>query len=416
MLLDRIRRRRRDRHLRAAGMASGHGAGIYTRETPPTGAGHYLYDPDADCAIHSTRPEAFCDIADEAVAREEIHGHAENHSQLGIDPGPIRTSTDQLIDGRRDQNVARAQGQLERDMAQREGDVESAPEQAKERREQAGEHQQQGQEYVERADDERRGADELRQRHRRLDRRYRIAPSKALIAAKAAAVVAFDLGVIVAAFGLIPGSLFSKVLLAIGVSVAPLAISIGLAAWLSAANHGIRHGAAAGRYALIAAVFAGLGILLMIPFRVAVFGDSVVTPLAFSFLSVLQLALIMSETASWMVWFDAKVGRALEAQIAAREAAAERWQRLAIGQFNQARKALADAGEVERDAARSRALLRREEPLRREIAGAEEGSALLLKGVRDNAVLEGIAAGNRAAERREAEGEAAPPRRVPTGM
>ena len=397
-------------------MASGHGAGIYTRDTPPSGAGHYVHDPSSGCSIHSLRPEAFCDIADEAVAREELHGHAENHSQLGIEPEPIRTSTDQLIEGRREQNTANGRLDLERNMAGLEGDVESAPDRAAALRESASAAQLQALEYDERADDQSRLVDELRHRHRRLDRRYRIAPSMALIGAKAAAVIAYDLGVVVTALGLIPGSLFSKILLAIGLSVAPLGISIGLAAWLSAANHRIRFGDAAGRYALIAALIGGCGLLLMIPFRAAAFGDQVIAPLAFSFLSVVQIALVMSETASWMVWFDSKVGRALEQQITAQEAEVEKWRRKAAGEVSLAKKALLDAEEVERQAARNRALLRREEPLRREITNAEQGSATLLKGVRDNAILEGIAAGNRDTERREREGEAGPSPRIPIGM
>jgi hypothetical protein len=415
-MIDRVKRMFRNRRLQAAGMVSAHGAGIYSREAPPSGAGHYVHDPSSDCAIHSRRPEAFCDLTDEAVAREEIHGHAENYSQLGIEPGPIRASTDQLIEGRREQNVSRGHVDLEHDMARHEGDVEMAPDRADGIRATAMSCQQQAQEFIERADDERRKADEIRHRHRRLDRRYRIAPSKSLIGAKAAAIVMFDLGVVVAAFGLIPGSFFSKVLLAIGVSVAPVTISIGLAAWLSAANHGIRFGRAAGRYALIAALTAALGLLLMIPFRAAAFSDEVISPLALSFLSVIQVALVMSEAASWMVWFDAKVGRALEQQIAEREAQAENWQRLADAENGSAKKMLAQAEEIQREAARSRALLRREEPLRRGILNTEQGSALLLKGVRDNAILEGVAAGNRDADQRESEGEAAPPRRSPVGM
>jgi hypothetical protein len=415
-MLERVRRIFSHRRLQAAGMVSGPGSGIYSRETSSGGAGHYVHDPSSVCVIHSRRPEAFCDLDDEAVAREEVHGHAENYSQLGIEPAPIRASTDQLIEGRREKNVSRGQVDLEREMANREGDVERAPDRAEALRGSASVAREQAQEYVERADDERRVADEHRHRHRRLERRYRIAPSKKLIAFKASAVVAFDLGVVVAAFGLIPGSLFSKVLLATGVSVAPLAISIGLAAWLSAANHRIRFGAAAGRYALIAALVAALGLLLMIPFRAAAFSDEVIPPLAFGFLSVLQVALVMSEAASWMVWFDAKVGRALEEQIREREARADKWQRLADAEAMQAKKAIEAVEEVEREAARSRALLRREEPLRRGITNGEGGSALILKGVRDNAILEGVAAGNRDAERREAEGEAAPPRRMPVGM
>lgn len=415
-MFERIKRRRQNRGLQDIGMSSGHGAGIYTRSTPPSGAGHYVYDPSSDCSVHSQRPEAFCDIADEAIAREEIHGHAENHSQLGIDPEPIRTSTDQLIEGRRAQNVANGRMGLERDMAQLEGDVESAPNRAEAFRTSAAAALQKAQEYGERADDQRRLADELRHRHRRLDRRYRIAPSKGLTAAKAGAVILYDLGVVVAAFGLIPGSFFSKVLLAIGLSLAPLAISIGLATWLSASNHRVRFGDAAGRYALITALIGGFGLLLMIPFRAAAFGDEVIAPLAFSFLSVVQIALVMSETASWMVFFDAKVGRALEKQIAEREAKAQKWDRLAAGESDLAKKALSDAEEVERQAARDRALLRREEPLRREIDSVEQGAETLLKGVRDNAILEGIAAVNREVERREREGEAGPAPRMPIGM
>lgn len=411
-----FKRRLQERRLRAAGMASGLGAGIYARDTSPSGAGHYVYDSTADCSTHSRRPEAFCDISDEAVAREELHGHAENHSRLGIEPDPIRTSTDLLIEGRREKNVSGGHADLERDMAQLEGDIETAPDRAEALRKSASAAQQQAEGYEERADEERRLADKLRQFHRRLHRRYRIAPSKALIVAKAGAVFAYDLGVVVAVFGLIPGSLLGKILLAIGVSLAPLVIAIGLAAWLSAANHRVRFGAAAGRYALIAALFGGAGLLLMIPFRSATLGDDVIGPLAFSFLSVVQIALIMSETASWIVWFDAKVGRALEDQIAARDAQAEHWQRLAVGELARARKALEGAEEVERDAARSRALLRREEPLRRGISNSEEGSAMLLKGVRDAAIQEGVAAGNLEAERLESEGEAAPPRRSPVGL
>jgi hypothetical protein len=405
-MFDRLRRRSRERRLQDGGMSSAHGdGGVYTREIPPRGAGHYILDPTSSCEIHSRRLEAFCDIDKEATARDEIHGHAENLSRLAIDPESIRTSTEPLIDGRLERRIAQGRLDLEREMAALEGDVESAQQRTESQITNSAHARDRARELTDRADRKRLEAAEMRHRHQQLDRRYRISPSKDLITAKAIAVILYDLSAVVMAFDLIPGTLLTKGLLALGLAFAPLVAAIGIASWLSAANHPVRFGRAAGRYALIVAIVGGLGLLLMIPFRVAALGDNVIAPLAFSFLSVIQVALIMSETASWMVWFDARIGRTLEARIDELEREANTLQRSAESEGEKADKALSTAEEIERHAARSRALLRREEPLRREIEPAESGTAQTLKGIRDTAIEEGRAGINRDNQQRAREGD-----------
>jgi hypothetical protein len=381
------------------------GGGAYSRQYPEEGVGHYVHDPDSTCPIHGKRLEACCDFEPEPTARDELHGHAQALSQHGIGAEPIREATDQIIDGRKTRRIAKGKTGLEEDMARREGDIETVPEQIESKRGEAERAKASAGELTKKADAVRIKAAGLDDRLDRLDRRYRISPSRPMMALKALAVVLFDLGVVITAFSLIPGSLASKVLLAIGLAFAPLVTSIGLASWLSAANHRVRFGRAAGRYALLAGCIGCIGLLLMIPFRAAAFGDDVIPPLAVSFLSIVQIALIMAETASWIVWFDAKVGRHLERRMEALLAGAARLDALAAAELQRVEDALAAIAEIERQAARDRATLRREEPLRREIPEIEEGNALVLKGVRDLGSQEGVAANHRDAERRAREGE-----------
>jgi hypothetical protein len=404
MLGSKRGKNRRGKHPKGASSVYG-GGGTYSREYPEHGVGHYVYDPSSTCPVHGTRLEACCDVEPEHNAREELHGHAQALSQHGIGIEPIREATDQVVYGRRTRRVAKGNTALEEEMARREGDIESAPELIEAKRGEAERAREDAEKLTKKGDAVRVKVEELGDRHDRLDRRYRISPSKALMVAKAIGVVLFDLGVVITAFSLIPGPIASKILLAIGLAFAPLVASIGLASWLSAANHSVRFGRAAGRYALIVAGAGVLGLLLMIPFRAAAFSDDVIPPLALSFLSVVQVGLIMAETASWIVWFDAKVGRQLERRITDFRAEAERLDALAAASLRTADAALAAIAEIERQVARNRATLRREEPLRREIPEIEDGEAQILKGVRDLGSQEGVAANHREAERRAREGD-----------
>lgn len=370
-------------------------SGAYTVETPDIGTGHYLFDPGADCEIHSRRLEPWCDIDAEDTAREELHWHSLMLSELGTAPEDVRSTGGQMIAGRRDRRVAERRGEHELKMSKLEGSIETLPGRltaAEEAAEQTTRREKDLREQAERARDERR-AEQVR--HDNLPPRAWLSVTLRLTVSVSIGFFVFDLGLVGAAFELLSGGIQWKIPLAIGVSLAPLSTAIGIAAWLSAAEHPVRKGKAAGRLALVAGGVAIVGLLLVTFFRAAVLNEEIVGWPEFSFLSFMQIGLAMAETMLYTVYFDGKVGEALRRGIKELTERIEQLEQEADRQADRRQRATQLAKELERETAGERALLRREDALLSELSHAEDGAADVLRSVVDSAILEGEVARKR---------------------
>lgn len=380
-------------------------SGAYTMEIPDTGTGHYIFDPASSCSIHGRRLEAWCDVLDFDVAREELHWHCLTLSQLGGDAEDIRQMGEQLIRGRQEKRIAERELSLEANMATVEGNVKSAPARTAAERaetEQAGER-----ESALREDAEREGEklDALRRRFNALPRRARVEIKLRVVLGVSVSFTIFDVGVMGGAFQLIPGDEVWKIILTIGVALAPISTAIAIAQWLSAAELPIREGVKATRLAIAAGALGIIGIGLIVLFRAAATGEPPLPTKAYLFLAFLQSALAIAEAMIYTVYFDSKVGSALRDRIKAFEADIVRIEQQADSEHQRARSAQARIGEIEIGAEREESKLRREPKQLVEIRNEEEGEGVVLQAIVEHAIQEGRRADQRAAERRMAERE-----------
>jgi hypothetical protein len=381
--------------------------GAYTVELPDDGAGHYVYNPSDPCSIHSQRLEAWCDVEEMATARDELHWHCMMLSQLGIGAEPIRQMANQLIESRQQKLGADQEAVLEGEMAKKEGTVNSAPARAGGEQEERQQAEERERELRKEADQEGVKLDELRERFDSLPRRARVPISRPLVFTVSISFTIFDVGVLGNAFELIPGDLIWKIILTIGVALAPLSTAIGIAQWMSAAELGIREGVKATRLAMLAGFLCIVGIGLIVLFRMAASGTPPLPWNAYLFLAFIQSALAIAETMLYTVYFDSKVGQALQERIAAAEDQVDAIDSRAIGEHRRATSAQAKIGTIENQAAEARAELNRAEPERTKIKAAVEGEAGVLKGIVESAILEGVVAAQRADERKRREKEEA---------
>jgi peptidoglycan hydrolase CwlO-like protein len=409
-----FRRRDRAEGGRVGLLNSFRRGGAYTIETPDIGAGHYLFDPGANCDIHGNRLEAWCDIDDEGRAREELHWHSLMLSEAEIDPEQIRKTTNGMIQGRLERRAAERKAEHETRMSKLEGSAESLDRQVAARQEAAAvaaRHEETQRREAEVAREERAAK---RQRYEELPRRSWVSVTLTLTVSVSVSFFVFDLGLIGAAFELISGAPQWKATMALGVALAPLSTAIGIAAWLSASEHPVREGKGAGRLALVTGLVAIAGLLLVTVFRAAVLNEEVLGAFELSFLSLMQVGLAMAETMLYTVYFDSKLGRDLKREIEALEEQAEKLERAADVQARNRVGADEQAAGLERQVAADRALLRRESALHEEIESAENGVAGILRGVVETAILEGEMARKRK-ERRPQHSEPAP-RRTAAGV
>lgn len=384
-----FRRTRGAAPARAGHLDSRLRSGAYTVEIPDIGAGHYVYDPRSDCPIHSERLEPWCDVDAEDVAREELHWHSRLLSEHGIPADSIRESGEKVISGRRSRRIASLRSNHEAEMANLEGAVKTVETRINGEREKVADAERREQEIRTRAEAVRREVKEKQLEHDQLPRRARITVTLQLTITLSVSLFLFDVGIIGGAFELISGELVWKIVLAIGVALAPLSTAIGLAVWLSAAEHRVRKDRAAGILALVAAVIAIIGLLLIVPFRTAAGGDTVIPPLAFYFLAFIQVGLGMAETMLYTVYFDSKVGVAMRKQIVEMGERVGRLEGLAEREVGRKQTAEDRIKQIEREAAEQHALLDREENLLSGLPAKEDGVAEILRGVVDSAILEG---------------------------
>lgn len=381
--------------------------GAYTVEMPDEGAGHYIYDPSGSCSIHSHRLEAWCDVEDSAIARDELHWHCMMLSQRGIGPEPIRQMADRLIESRQQKLAADRESVLEQKLASNEGEADSAPDRTlgeKEERAQAEEREQELRKEAEAAHSK---VDRLRQKFDELPRRERVPIGFRLVVTVSISFTIFDVGVLGNAFELLPGQTIWKIILTAGVALAPLSTAIGIAQWLSAAELPIREGVKATRLALVAGVLCIVGIGLIVLFRMAASGSPPLPWSAYVFLAFIQSALAMAEMMLYTVYFDSKVGRALLARIEAAEEDAEAVDERALSEHGRATAAQKRVAKIEQEAALARSELKRAQPEQENIRSGVEGEAGILKGIVEAAILEGAVAAQLAEERKEREKEAA---------
>jgi hypothetical protein len=379
--------------------------GAYTVEMPDEGAGHYVYDPSDSCSVHSHRLEAWCNVEDMATARDELHWHCMMLSQLGIGAEPIRQMAHQLIESRQQKLGADQEALLEGEMAKKEGTVKSAPALSSGEREEREQAEERERDLRKEADQEGTKLDGLRERFDRLPRRARVPISRPLVFTVSISFTIFDVGVLGNAFELIPGDVVWKIILTIGVALAPLSTAIGIAQWLSAAELPIREGIKATRLAMVAGFLCIIGIGLIVLFRMAASGTPPLPWNAYLFLAFIQSALAMAETMLYTVYFDSKVGHALQERIAAAEDQVEAIDSRAIAEHRRATSAQAKIGTIEKQAAEAHAELDRAEPERTKINAAVAGEAGVLKGIVESAILEGVVAAQRAEERKRREKE-----------
>ena len=381
--------------------------GAYTVEIPDEGAGHYLFDPSNPCSVHGNRLEAWCDVTDFDTARDELHWHCMMLSQLGIDDEPIRQMAGGLIESRQQKIAADKESAFAADLASAEGKREAAPARAQGEREERHQAEQRERERRQEAEEASSKLDQLREKYDGLPRRARVPIGRPLVFTVSISFAIFDVGVLGNAFQLLPGEWYWKVILTIGVALAPLSTAIGIAQWLSAAELPLREGVKATRFALIAGLVCIIGIGLIVMFRMAASGKPPLPWNAYVFLAFIQSALAMAETMLYTVYFDSKVGQALQARIEAAEDEIETIDSRAIAEHRRAVSAQTRIGEIEQQAADAEAKLKRDEPERAKIQSGAAGEAGMLKGIVEAAILEGVVAARRAEERRQREREAA---------
>jgi hypothetical protein len=402
---------------RAVLLESGHRRrGTFSVETPEIGAGHYLFDPSDTCSVHGSRLEAWCDVDDFDTARDELHWHCMLLSQFGIPAEDIRRMSDELIESRQQKIVADREAILESAMADREGTAESAAARARGEKEEQQQAEERERELRKNAEQGATKLDELRERFNALPRRARVPIGRPLVFTVSISFTIFDVGVLGNAFELLPGEWYWKVILTAGVALAPISIAIGIAQWLSAAELSIREGVRATRLAMLAGVLAIIGIGLIVLFRTAASGTPPLPWSAYLFLAFIQSALAMAETMLYTVYFDSKVGHALQERIELAEQGIEAIDSRAIAEHRRATTAQAKIGNIETQAAQARSELNRAEPKRMKIQSGTEGEAGELKGIVEAAILEGIVAAKRAEERRRRESRQAGDRRLNPGL
>jgi hypothetical protein len=381
----------------------GRRSGAYTVEVPDVGAGHYLFDPSDSCSIHGNRLEAWCDVDDFATARDELHWHCMLLSQFGAEAEPIRQMADQLIESRQQKLAANSEQVLESKMATHEGEADSAPARVigeREEREQAEERERELRKEAEQATSK---IDGLHERFDELPTRFRVKIERKWLATATISLTVFDVGVLGNAFELLPGELVWKIILTIGVALAPLSVAIGIAKWISAAELPIREGVKATRLAMLAGFLCLIGIGLIVLFRMAASGTPPLPWNAYLFLAFIQSALAIAETMLYTVYFDSKVGQALLDRIRAAEEEAEAIDSRAVTEHRRATSAQSRIGTIEHQAAKARAELNRSEPELMKIRSGIQGEAGVLKGIVESAILEGVVAARRVKEREQRE-------------
>ncbi len=377
--------------------------GAYTIEIPEVGTGHYIFDPSDSCSIHSRRLEAWCDVLDFDAARDELHWHCMTLSQLGGEAPRIRAMGTQLIEGRQEKRIAEREISLATEMATVEGKMKSAPARVQAEREEVDQAAKREQTLRQEADFENRKLDGLRDQFNSLPRRNRVAIQFKLVFAVSISFTVFDVGVLGSAFELIPGAEVWKVILTIGVALAPISIAIGIAQWISAAELSIREGVKATRLAFFTGMLCIIGIGLIVLFRAAATGDPPLPVNAYLFLAFLQSALALAEIMIYTVYFDSKVGSALHKQIEEAEDEIAKIGGQAVAEHGRARAAQSRIGEIEVEAEREGSKLQREEKQLIDVRKEEEGTAVVLNAIVEHAIQEGVQAARRAQERKEAE-------------
>lgn len=381
----------------------GRHSGAYTVEAPDIGAGHYLFDPSDPCTVHGKRLEAWCDIDDFATARDELHWHCMLLSQFGAEAESIRQMADSLIESRQQKLSARQEQVLEGEMANREGTADSAPARVQGEREERQQAEGRELDLRKEAGEADSKVEGLRKRFDDLPARFRVRIETKWLATATISLTVFDVGVLGNAFELLPGELVWKIILTIGVALAPLSVAIGIAKWISAADLSIREGVKATRLAMVAGFLCLIGIGLIVLFRTAASGTPPLPWSAYLFLAFIQSALAIAETMIYTVYFDSKVGQALLDRVKVAEQEVEAIDRRAVKEHERATRAQAKIGAIESKAATARAELSRSEPELARIRAGVQGEAGVLKGIVESAILEGVVAAQRVREREERE-------------
>jgi hypothetical protein len=398
-------RRRLDRWRGHTAMLDAEGGrkGAYTVEIPEIGAGHYVFDPSDSCGIHSRRLEAWCDIEDPAIARDELHWHCMMLSQLGIGEEPIRRMADQLIENRGKKLAADREFALERELAAVAGTVNSAPDRVDGEREERAQAEAREGELKDRARRKGEMIEKIRERFESLPRRERVPIGRTLVYSVSVSFTIFDVGVLGNAFELLAGEWYWKVVLTAGVALAPLSTAIGLAQWMSAAELPVREGVKATRLAILAGSLCIIGIGLIVLFRAAASGEPPLPWSAYLFLAFIQSALAIAETMIYVVYFDSRVGAALLKRIQAGEEELAQIDRQSQAAHQRGVSAQERIGAIELEAKEAESRLLRREPQQQNIQDSFEGDAGILKGIVDAAILEGVVAAQRAEERKRRE-------------
>jgi hypothetical protein len=401
-----FRRRTDEPHGHASLLDSrGRRSGAYTVEIPDVGAGHYVFDPSDSCSVHSRRLEAWCDVRDFDTARDELHWHCMILSQLGIGAEQIREMATRLVQSREKNLAAEREIVLEAEMAKAEGTSRSAPARAQGEREERLQAEERERELRKEADAQGDKVDGLRERFDALPRRARVPITFTLVLSVSVSFTIFDVGVLGSAFELIPGDWYWKIILTAGVALAPLSTAIGIAQWLSAAELPIREGVKATRLALTAGALCIIGIGLIVLFRAAATGDPPLPWSAYAFLAFIQSALAMAETMIYTVYFDSKIGAALQKRIEMAEDAVATIDGRAITEHRRAVSAQSRVGEIEREAEKAKSTVERTEPELEKIRASFDGEGGMLMGIVESAILEGVVAAKRAEERKRREAE-----------
>ncbi len=365
--------------------------GAYTVEIPDVGSGHYIYDPSDPCAIHSRRFEAWCDVNDFDTARDELHWHCLVLSENRVPAEGIRAMGEKMISARQKRITAEREMSLGDELAVVEGNAKSATARADGEREERRQAEEREAELRREAEAESEKLAAMRKEFDSLPRRARVKIKFSLVATVSLSFLVFDVGVLGNAFSALSGDDVWKIVLTIGVSLAPLSSAIGIAQWLSAAELAIRKPPKASWLALVAGVVCAIGILLIILFRKAVNEGPPLPTEAFYFLAFIQVGLAMSETMIYTVYFDSKVGLALNERIELAETEVSKINARAVSEHERARKAQGRIGEIEQSAQQESSRLQRESKKLDDVRDAEEGSAGELRAIVDSAILEGIA-------------------------
>jgi hypothetical protein len=324
-------------------------------------------------------------------------------SQFGADAESIRQMANGLIESRQQKLSANREQKLESTLALHEGEAESAEARKvgeREERQQAEERERERRKEAEEANTK---VDELYKKFDALDRRFRVPIKFRLVFAVSISFTIFDVGVLGNAFELLPGETIWKIILTIGVALAPLSTAVGIAKWMSAAELSLREGIKATRLAMLAGALCLIGIGLIVLFRMAASGTPPLPWNAYLFLAFIQSALAISETLLYTVYFDSKVGQALLARIHAAEKEVQVIDSSSVIEHERAKAAQARIGTIERKAAEARAELNRTEPELAKIRSSASGEAGVLKGIVESAILEGVVAAQRVKEREERE-------------